>query len=108
MLSSMRHSFTRLSPVRASLRLKVTLAALLPLLVILGVFTAVENERRRQAVLGNLSFLASQIGQVIEDGIQHEMLARNRDGLQHMLDAIGQNEIMKIVYLLETDGRAVF
>ena len=108
MLISMRHSFTRLSPVRASLRLKVTLGVVLPLLVILGVFTAVENERRREAVLSNLSFLASQIGQVIEDGIQHEMLSQNREGLQHMLDAIGQNEIMQIVYLLDTDGRVVF
>ncbi len=108
MLPGMGSLFTRLSPVRVSLRLKVTLGVILPLLVILGVFTAVENERRRQAVLSNLSFLASQIGQVIEDGIRHEMLARNRDGLQHMLDAIGQNEMMQIVYLLDTNGRVVF
>ncbi|HLB47249.1 MAG TPA: HAMP domain-containing protein [Anaerolineales bacterium] len=91
-----------------SLRAKITIGVVLPLVIILGVFTAIENERRREAVLSNLSFLASQIGQVIEDGIQHEMLSQNREGLQHMLDAIGQNEIMQIVYLLDTDGRVVF
>jgi len=91
-----------------SLRAKITIGVVLPLVIILGVFTVIENERRREAVLSNLSFLASQIGQVIEDGIRHEMLAQNRDGLQHMLDAIGQNEIMQIVYLLDTDGRVVF
>lgn len=92
----------------SSLRLKVTLGVVLPLLVILGVFTGLEYARHRTAVLANLSFLAGQIGQVIEDGIRHEMLSENLDGLQHMLDAISQNDAIRIVYLLDTSGRVVF
>ncbi len=91
-----------------SLRAKVTLGIILPLVIILGAFTAVEYERRREAVLTNLSFLATQIGQVIENGLQHEMLSDNRAGLQHMLDAIGQDEMLRVVYLLNTDGQVIF
>ena len=103
---SARYSF--LGFLRPSLRVKVTLGVALPLVIILGVFTTIEYERRREAVLANLSFLASRIGQVIENGIQHEMLSRNRDGLQHMLDAISQDKTVQVIYLLDTNGQVVF
>ena len=94
--------------VRRSLRARVTLGVVLPLVAILGVFSVIEYDRRQQAVLDNLAFLASQIGQVIEDGIQHEMLTENRDGLQHMLDTIGENDLMRVIYLLNAEGKVVF
>lgn len=93
---------------RRSLRLKVTLGVVLPLVLILGTFTTIEYSRRREAMLTNLSFLASQTSRVIENGIQHEMISRNREGLQHMLDAIGEDKTLRIVYLLDTNGRVVF
>jgi signal transduction histidine kinase len=94
--------------IRNSLRLKVTLGVVLPLVLILGTFTTIEYSRRRESMLANLSFLASQTSRVIENGIQHEMISRNREGLQHMLDAIGEDKTLRIVYLLDTDGRVVF
>jgi len=104
----MQARYSLLGFLHRSLRVQVTLGVALPLIVILGLFTAIEYARRREAVLANLSFLATQIGQVIENGIQHEMLSENREGLQHMLDAIGQDEMMRVVYLLDTDGRVAF
>ncbi len=95
-------------PVSRGLRVKVTLGIVLPLVLILGAFTTIEFARHQKAVFTNLSFLASQIGQVIENGIQHEMLTQNPQGLQHMLDAIGQDRSIRIVYLLDTSGRVVF
>ncbi len=95
-------------PVSRSLRVKVTLGIVLPLVLILGAFTTIEFARHQKAVFTNLSFLTSQIGQVIENGIQHEMLTQNPQGLQHMLDAIGQDRSIRIVYLLDTSGRVVF
>jgi signal transduction histidine kinase len=104
----MTFNFRLLRLARRSLRARVTLGVVLPLVAILGLFAAVAYDRNQKAVLDNLAFLASQIGQVIEDGIQHEMLTENRAGLQHMLNTIGQNDLMRVVYLLDTDGQVVF
>ncbi len=94
--------------LRHNLRARLTLGVVLPLVLILGAFTAIEYARHRQAVLTNLSFLASQTGQVIENSLRHEMRARNLNGLQHMLDAIGSTGAIRVVYLLDTSGRVVF
>jgi signal transduction histidine kinase len=93
---------------RRSLRLKVTLGLVLPLVCILGIFTAIEYARRREAMFNTLSFLASQTSRVIENGIQHEMLSKDPQGLQHMLDAIGEDKTLRVIYLLDTKGRVVF
>lgn len=94
--------------VSRNLLLKVALGLILPLVLILSAFTAVEYNRRRQTMLDNLAFLAAQTGQVIENGTQHEMLTRNLDGLQHMLDAISEDKTLQTIYLLDTSGRVVF
>jgi signal transduction histidine kinase len=91
-----------------SLRAKVTLSVVLPLMVILGSFTIIEYVRQREAVLANLSILASQTGEVIENSVLHEMLSRNLGGLQSTLDAIGGGEMIHDLYLLDTSGRVVF
>ena len=69
--------------VRGSLRVKVTLGVVLPLVLILGTFSAIEYTRQREAVLTNLSILASQTGQVIENSLQHAMLTQNLVELRH-------------------------
>ena len=91
-----------------SLRSKVTLGVVLPLILILGTFTVIEYTRRRAAVLANLALLATQTGQVIESSLQNEMLSQNREAIQRTLDAIGESEMMRVVYLLDTSGRVVF
>jgi two-component system sensor histidine kinase UhpB len=98
--------FTR--SLKRSLRAKVTLSVVLPLIIVLGTFTAIEHERRREAALDNLSFLASQTGQVIENSVLHEMLSRNLAGLQNILDSIGNTDAIQVVYLMDTSGRVVF
>src|SRR3989304_7449285 len=72
-----------------SLRSKVTLGVVLPLILILGTFTVIEYPRRRAAVLANLALLATQTGQVIESSLQNEMLSQNREAIQRTPGAIG-------------------
>lgn len=91
-----------------SLRAKITLSVILPLFIILGSFTAIQYVRHRKAVLNNLSFLAAQTGQVIENSLQQAMLSRDREELQHTLDSIGENDMLRVIYLLDTSGRVVF
>lgn len=93
---------------RSSLRAKITLSIVLPLVLVLGVFTAIEYTRHREATLANLSFVAAQTSQVIENSLQHEMLSHNLEGVQHMLDGVAQDDKIRDIYLLNTDGKVVF
>src|SRR3990172_9069741 len=97
-----------LRTLRANLRLKLTLGVVLPLVVILGLFNAVEYQRQREAILQQLSFAAGQTAQVIENGLQHEMLSNNLDGIQHMLNAISQDEKIRLIYLMDITSRVAF
>ncbi len=103
---SVSHQFPHF--VRGSLRAKVTLGVVLPLVIILGTFSTIEYARQREAVLTNLSFLASQTGQVIENSLQHAMLTQNLVELQHVLDSISEGESFRVIYLLDTSGRVIF
>ena len=94
--------------LQGSLRSKVTLSIVLPLVLILGLFTAIEYARRREATLANLSFVAAQTAQVIENSLQHEMLSRNLEGIRHMLDGIGEDEKIRAIYLMDMTGRIAF
>lgn len=96
------------SALKRSLRAKVSISVVFPLVLILGSFTAIEYARRQKAELANLSLLASQTGQVIESSVLHDMLSRNLAGLQNTLDAIGESKALRAVYLLDTSGRIVF
>src|SRR3990170_7270019 len=94
--------------VDGNLRAKITLSVFLPLVIILGSFTAIQYIRHREVVLTNLSFLAAQTSHVIENSLQYAMLSRDQAGLQQSLDSIGENKTLRVIYLLDTTGRVVF
>lgn len=81
---------------------------MLPLVAILGVFTAIEYRRHQQGMLDNLTLLASQTSLLIENSLQQSMLSSNWTELQHTLDSIGENDMLSVVYLLDRSGRIVF
>lgn len=91
-----------------SLRTKIALGVILPLVITLGSLTIIEYTLHQRAILGSLSFLASQTNQVIENSLQHVMISQDLEDLQNMLDSIGGSEDLRIVYLLDTNGRVVF
>ncbi len=94
--------------VSRSLRTKVTLGVALPLLIILGFFTVIEYARQRAVLLDNLSLLASNAGQVIENNLRHEMLQSDFEGVQKLLDSIGADQAFRKLYLIDTSGEIIF
>jgi signal transduction histidine kinase len=94
--------------IRASLRAKITLGVVIPLTVILGVFTFIEASRHRETELHNLSILASQSGKVIESSLRNAMLESNFSEMQKILDAVGDANEFRIVYLLDSGGKVIF
>jgi signal transduction histidine kinase len=94
--------------ISRSLRIKVTLGVVVPLVLILGAFTVIDYLHHRQATLADLSLLAAQTSTVIENSLQQVMLAGNSQGVQNVLSAIGEDKTIRVVYLLDTSGRVVF
>jgi signal transduction histidine kinase len=91
-----------------NLRTKATLAVALPLLLILGSFTAIEYGRHRQTILTNLSLLASHAGQVIELNLRHQMIEADLEGVQELLVEIGTREEFRNLYILAPTGEIIF
>lgn len=91
-----------------SLRIKVTLGVVLPLLLILSILSAIEYGRHRKLVLDSLSSLASQAGSVIESNLRHAMLKSDFSEVQSILDSISENNEFRVIYLLDTSGRVIF
>jgi len=94
--------------IRRSLRVKVTLGVILPLIVILGIFTGIQYRRQKAIILNNLSLLASHSGKVIEDNLRQQMLRTDFDSMQRLLDSIGESQSFQSVYLLNTSGEIIF
>ena len=90
------------------MRVKVTLSVILPLIIILGTFMVFQYKTAQARMMDNLSLLASQTGLTIENSLQQAMLDHNQEELQHILDSIGENKMLRVVYLLDTSGRIVF
>jgi signal transduction histidine kinase len=99
---------SRFWPIKGSLRTKVTLGVVVPLTLILGVFTLIEASRHRENELYNLSILASQSGKVIENSLRNAMLESNFSEMQRILDAVGDAGEFRVVYLLDSDGKIIF
>lgn len=91
-----------------NLRAKTTLGVALPLLLILGSFTAIEYSRHSQTLLDNLSLLASHAGQVVEVNLRHQMLESDFDGVQELLADMGAREEFRILYILAPTGEVIF
>lgn len=94
--------------VNHSLRLKVSLGILLPLLIILGLLTVWEYRRLQNVMLNNLSLLASQAGQVIEDNLRQQMVVSDFEAVQRLLDSIDESGDFRDLYLLNTSGEVIF
>jgi signal transduction histidine kinase len=91
-----------------SLRAKVTLGIVLPLLIILSIFIVVDYRRHREDVLNDLSLLASQSGRVIENNLRHAMIESDFKEVQLILDSIGETEDFRVIYLIDTEGKVIF
>lgn len=92
----------------SGLHAKVSLGVILPLLMILGLFTAVGYRRQREVTLSELSKLAAYTGQIVESNLRHQMMESDFAGLQGLLDTIVEQDEIRRVYLLDTSGQVIF
>jgi signal transduction histidine kinase len=94
--------------IDGNLRLKVTLGIVIPLVLILGTFTLIQDSRNHAILLENLSVVASYNGQIIEDALWRSMLESDFEDVQSTLDSVGKNQNFRVVYILDTSGRVIF
>ena len=84
------------------------MAILIPIILVLVGSTIVDYNRHRRRDLENMSLLASQTGQVIEQLLQREMLRSDFDAIQSIFDMLGDEESIQALLLLDTNGRVIF
>ncbi len=86
----------------------MSLGVVFPLILILGILTFIDYTRMRDAMLSNLSLLASQSGQLIEANLRQQMLKQDFTSMQQMLDTLSVSQNFSALYLLDTSGRIIF
>jgi len=94
----------RFGPIRTSLRAKVTLGVLLPLLLILGGMTAVQIMRHETVVLKSAALVAGNAGHVIEDTLRRDIVAVHFNDPENLPDTIAGSSDFRVVYLLNREG----
>lgn len=104
----MSHNDKKPKLIPSRLHAKVSLGVIVPVLLILGLFTVVGYQRQREATLVELSKLAAYTGRVVESDLRHQMVESDFDGLQGLLDTIGGQEEIERLYLLNTSGQVIF
>lgn len=104
----MVHRFRFFHYINSRLRFKVTLGVILPLVIILGIFAAIEYNRQQAVILSELSAATSRSGRVIENSLRHAMLKSDFSEVQTVLDSINDTEDFRVVYLLDTNGKIIF
>ncbi len=83
-----------------SLRFKITLRAVLLVVLILGAFSILQYVRHRDLLLANLERSTTTMGQVITGSLQHAMLNRDFSEIQQIIDNVAQQrEIVGLVLL---------
>ena len=97
-----------LKRIPGSLQLKISILILLPVILILTLATAIEYGRNRERHLKIMSNLAAQTGQVIEETLQRDMLISDFAEIQSAIDALGSDQQIRTLYILDPEGRVVF
>lgn len=104
----MSRGFLLIRALSNSLRAKITLGVILPLVTILAIFTVIENNRQQDVILGHLTSSASRSVRVIENSLRSSMLKSDFSEVQTVLDSINDAEDFRVVYLMNTDGEIIF
>ena len=91
-----------------SLRAKVTIGVVIPLIIFLGAITVIDYNSTRKFMLENLSTISSYAGDVVESSIRHGMIENDFENIQQMLDSMTDNNDFEILYILKPTGEVAF
>ena len=94
--------------IKNNLRAKIILGVILPLIVILAIFAAIENNRQQEVTLSHLTSSSSRSIRVIENSLRHAMLKSDFSEVQSVLDTINTPEDFQVVFLMDTRGEIIF
>ncbi|GAB4504974.1 MAG: hypothetical protein Fur0043_19690 [Anaerolineales bacterium] len=95
-------------PLRISLRLRVTLAVVLPLLLILGILTAVQYQRQKNAILENVSRVSAYAGEALQAYLSRQVPPNHPAELESLFNGMGEDQKFRLVYFLEPSGRILY
>jgi signal transduction histidine kinase/HAMP domain-containing protein len=90
-----------------SLRFKVTLGILLPLLVILSILSYRQYASYQELLMENLQLSASSAGEIIEGSLLYAMLTNDFSTVQQILDNIAEQQGVHGLFLLDKEGHVV-
>lgn len=94
----------RLPASPQSLRFRVTVGILLPLLVILASFSYLQYLRHRDLLIQNLQRTASQTADIVESSLRHAMMNNDRVLLSRMVLQIARQRNVQDLFLLDKLG----
>jgi signal transduction histidine kinase len=97
----------RIQRLYQSLRFKVTLGILLPLLIILSILSYRQYASYQELLLENLQLSATNAGEIIEGSLLYAMLTNDFSTVQQILDNIAQQQGVHGLFLLDKKGQVV-
>jgi signal transduction histidine kinase len=95
---------TRLS---ASLRFKVTVGVLLPLVIVWSGLAYIRHINYQRRLIESVRTTAANTGQIIEGSLQHAMLTNDFSELDQVVASIGQQPSVRQLFLLDKAGQVL-
>jgi len=91
----------------ASLRFKVTLGVLLPLVIVWSGLAYIRHINYQQRLIESVRTTAANTGQIIEGSLQHAMLNNDFSELEQVVVSIGQQPGVRQLFLLDKAGQVL-
>ncbi|MFQ5854299.1 MAG: ATP-binding protein [Anaerolineae bacterium] len=91
-----------------SLRFKVGIGIVLPLALILGLFSHLQYTRHRELEISLLEQWATDLGQTVEGGLRHDMLEQDFPGIQQIIDDVADRGGVENTFLINTQSEIRF
>ena len=92
---------------KTSLRFKVTVVFVLPMLLILSVLSYVHNTREQKKLEEQIQMTTIQIGNMALLGMKHAMLRNDQEVVARIFKNIGTNPSIKQMWIVNPDFRIV-
>jgi signal transduction histidine kinase len=91
-----------------NLRFKVGIGIILPLVLILGLYSYLQYTRHRELEIGLLEQSATNLGQIVEGSLRHAMLEQDSAEAQEIMDDVAGRGGVENVFLINRQGEIRF
>ena len=91
----------------SSLRSKVTVGVLLPLVIVWSILAYVRHVNYQRRLIESVRATAANTGEIIEGSLQHAMLMNDFSGLEQIVAGIGQRSGVRQLFLLDKAGEVL-